>query len=117
MADSDSTASPQIDISETLRIGEEVAREIGFLFPRIKKYSRSRTRVMPDGREILRGAAYERRRREVLRRDDYRCASCGSDYNVEVHHKQKRSILRDDRSHNLITLCANCHAQEHGGVL
>jgi 5-methylcytosine-specific restriction endonuclease McrA len=89
-------------------------------FPCKKKFrnhSRSRARVLGDGREILSGAAYERRRREVLKRDDYRCVSCGSKFDVSVHHRCKRSLGRDDRTENLITLCLNCHAEQHGGAL
>jgi 5-methylcytosine-specific restriction endonuclease McrA len=80
---------------------------------RITSHSRSRARTLPDGREILSGYRYQLRRRQVLQRDAYCCVSCGSGYNVEVHHKTKRSILRDDRTTNLITLCADCHRAEH----
>jgi 5-methylcytosine-specific restriction endonuclease McrA len=80
---------------------------------RITSHSRSRTRTMPDGREILSGYRYEQRRREVLKLDGYCCATCGSPYNVEIHHKRKRSVLRDDRATNLITLCEDCHRAEH----
>jgi 5-methylcytosine-specific restriction endonuclease McrA len=80
---------------------------------RITSHSRSRTRTLPDGREILSGYRYELRRRQVLQRDEFRCVACGSEYFVEVHHKQKRSILRDDRMKNLVTLCISCHSKEH----
>jgi 5-methylcytosine-specific restriction endonuclease McrA len=80
---------------------------------RITSHSRSRARTLPDGREILSGYRYELRRRQILQRDAYCCVSCGSGYNVEVHHRMKRSILRDDRTTNLITLCADCHRAEH----
>ena len=118
MASSDITASPssEIDTVETRRIANEAARScvpLLFRFPSIRRHSRSRTRTLPDGREVLRGAAYERRRHEVLERDDYTCVHCGSEYFVEVHHKQKRSILRDDRMDNLVTLCISCHSKEH----
>ena len=80
---------------------------------RITSHSRSRARSMPDGREILSGYRYEVRRRQVLQRDGFCCVSCGSAHCVEVHHKTKRSVLRDDRTTNLITLCENCHRAEH----
>lgn len=74
---------------------------------------RSRARILSDGREICTGAAYERRRRQVLQRDGFRCVRCGSDYDVAVHHRRKRSLWRDDRLDNLETLCSSCHSVEH----
>ena len=58
-------------------------------------------------------AAYERLRQEVLRRDGWRCQSCGTMSNLEVHHQQFRSRHGDDSEANLITLCAVCHARVH----
>jgi len=40
--------------------------------------------------------AYERLRRQVLRRNGWRCQSCGTMVNLEVHHKQFRSHSGDD---------------------
>jgi 5-methylcytosine-specific restriction endonuclease McrA len=80
---------------------------------RITSHSRSRSRTLPDGREILAGYRYELRRRQVLQRDGFCCVSCGSPYYVEVHHRHKRSLGRDDRASNLISLCASCHSKEH----
>jgi hypothetical protein len=82
MADSDSTAcSPSPQIAETLSIGEQAAHDYApflfHLFPCLRRSARSRTRVLADGREVLRGAAYERRRRQVLERDEFRCVAWG----------------------------------------
>ena len=49
--------------------------------------------------------AYESLRQQVLRRDGWRCQSCGTMSNLEVHHKQFRSHSGDDSEKNLITLC------------
>jgi 5-methylcytosine-specific restriction endonuclease McrA len=57
--------------------------------------------------------AYESLRQLVLRRDGWRCQSCGTMANLEVHHRQFRSRLGDDSGANLITLCAVCHAGAH----
>ncbi len=57
----------------------------------------------------LDAVAYERQRQEVLRRDGWRCQSCGAMSNLEVHHKQFRSHSGDDSEENLITLCTACH--------
>jgi 5-methylcytosine-specific restriction endonuclease McrA len=58
--------------------------------------------------------AYENLRHQVLRRDGWRCQSCGTMVNLEVHHNQFRSHSGDDSDENLITLCATCHASAHG---
>ena len=59
--------------------------------------------------------AYENLRQLVLRRDGWRCQSCGAMSNLEVHHQQFRSHAGDDSELNLITLCAMCHSEAHGG--
>jgi ATP-dependent DNA helicase RecQ len=69
---------------------------------------RSRRRLAPD--------LYEELRRQVLRRDRWKCQSCGALSNLEVHHRQLRSLAGDDAEQNLITLCNACHASLHRGV-
>jgi ATP-dependent DNA helicase RecQ len=56
---------------------------------------------------------YERLRQQVLRRDGWRCQSCGAMSNIEVHHREFRSRSGDDSEQNLITLCSACHHEEH----
>jgi 5-methylcytosine-specific restriction endonuclease McrA len=58
-------------------------------------------------------ASYERLRQEVLRRDGWRCQSCGSMSDLEVHHQKFRSHSGDDSELNLITLCGACHSSLH----
>jgi ATP-dependent DNA helicase RecQ len=60
-------------------------------------------------------ASYEALRQRVLRRDGWRCQSCGAISNLEVHHMQFRSHSGDDSELNLITLCVACHSQAHWG--
>ena len=70
--------------------------------------------MRPDSpRSRLDPASYERLRQQILRRDGWRCQSCGTMSTLEVHHKQFRSQSGDDSEHNLITLCATCHAGIH----
>ncbi len=61
----------------------------------------------------LDAVAYEGLRQQVLRRDGWRCQSCGTMANLEVHHQHFRSRLGDDSEANLITVCAVCHAGAH----
>ena len=57
--------------------------------------------------------SYETLRQRVLRRDGWRCQSCGTMSNLEVHHKQFRSHSGDDSEENLISLCTQCHVRIH----
>jgi 5-methylcytosine-specific restriction endonuclease McrA len=59
-------------------------------------------------------AEYESLRQQVLRRDRWRCQSCGAMVNLEVHHREFRSHSGHDSEENLITLCSICHAAVHG---
>jgi 5-methylcytosine-specific restriction endonuclease McrA len=61
----------------------------------------------------LQGENYRELRKQVLRRDGWRCQLCGSMSNLEVHHKEFRSLSGDDTEHNLITLCRACHCLVH----
>jgi 5-methylcytosine-specific restriction endonuclease McrA len=56
-----------------------------------------------------------RRRREVLRRDGYRCTSpgCGSARFLEVHHVVPRARGGGHELDNLVTLCSGCHQAWH----
>jgi len=72
------------------------------------------TRVSERPRRSRLGQAeYERLRQDVLRRDGWRCQSCGGMSNLEVHHKRFRSQSGNDSEENLITLCVGCHAKIH----
>ena len=44
-----------------------------------------------DTRVRLDALSYENLRRQILRRDGWRCQSCGTMSNLEVHHKEFRS--------------------------
>jgi 5-methylcytosine-specific restriction endonuclease McrA len=57
--------------------------------------------------------AYGRLCQEILKRDSFRCQSCGSMQNPQVDHKKYRSQSGKDSEQNLITLCAPCHRAVH----
>jgi 5-methylcytosine-specific restriction endonuclease McrA len=64
-------------------------------------------------RSRLDAESYEVLRQQVLCRDGWRCQSCGTMSNLEVHHKQFRSHSGHDSEENLICVCARCHADIH----
>ena len=57
--------------------------------------------------------SYENLRLQILRRDGWRCQSCGAMSNLEVHHRHFRSHSGHDSETNLITLCTQCHTGIH----
>ena len=63
---------------------------------------------------------YKEWRFNVMKRDGFRCVTCGSANNLVAHHVVKWSDtaigdpLRFDVK-NGITLCHDCHLKEHGG--
>jgi ATP-dependent DNA helicase RecQ len=57
--------------------------------------------------------SYATLRQQVLSRDGWRCQSCGTIANLEVHHQQFRSHGGHDLERNLITLCVCCHEKMH----
>ena len=61
----------------------------------------------------LNAEKYEQLRQHVLWRDGWRCQSCGTMMNLEVHHKEFRSLSGQDIEQNLITLCRACHSRVH----
>jgi 5-methylcytosine-specific restriction endonuclease McrA len=70
--------------------------------------------VRSDSRRLrLDRVSYETLRRQVLRRDGWRCQSCDAMSNLELHHQDFRSQSGDDSQQNLIALCATCHAGIH----
>lgn len=56
-------------------------------------------------------------RKAVIARDGGRCRSCRSPRGLMVHHVQFRSRGGRTKPENLVTLCAQCHALVHEGML
>jgi ATP-dependent DNA helicase RecQ len=71
----------------------------------------ARSKVVPLR---LDSVSYEGLRLQILHRDGWRCQSCGTMSNLEVHHREFRSHSGEDSEENLITLCTACHARMHG---
>jgi len=61
----------------------------------------------------LEEGSYRELRKQILRRDHWRCQFCGRMANLEVHHKAFRSLSGEDTEQNLITLCKACHSGAH----
>lgn len=53
-------------------------------------------------------------RKAIYRREGFRCALCDSTKYLQIHHIIRRSHGGSSHPHNLICLCADCHALAHG---
>lgn len=69
--------------------------------------------------ELLKDPRWQKRRLEIMQRDNFTCQICGhSDKQLHVHHlcydKYKMPWEHDDDE--LITLCEDCHKAEHDSL-
>lgn len=65
--------------------------------------------------EILKNPRWQKKRKEILYRDGYRCAKCGSKHKLNVHHifYIKGRLPWEYPNYALITLCRSCHLKWH----
>lgn len=54
---------------------------------------------------------WKRMRAKALKRDRFRCVSCGTDRKLVVHHRD--GIATNNALSNLVTLCEGCHRGVH----
>lgn len=69
--------------------------------------------------ELLRSPLWQKKRLEIMQRDNFTCCKCGSsDKELQVHHIKYRDGLKpwEYEDYELITLCNDCHNEEHGIV-
>ena len=52
-------------------------------------------------------------RKEVYRRDGWRCVLCDNTSGLQIHHAIPRGHGGSDFEDNLVTLCFRCHAAIH----
>lgn len=63
--------------------------------------------------EYLRTSAWQRKRKQRLALDSYKCQKCGEKKRLQVHHLTYKRRGYEKMS-DLVTLCENCHKREHG---
>ena len=65
--------------------------------------------------QLLKNARWHQRRDEILNRDNHHCQQCGSEYDLQVHHRYyiSQRLPWNYPSWALITLCAKCHSRYH----
>lgn len=63
--------------------------------------------------DLLKDPRWQRKRLEVLQRDDFHCQSCADKRNtLHVHHLRYNGNPWDTPSKFLVTLCNDCHSKE-----
>ena len=77
---------------------EWIATNAGLCDGSIQRYKRK-----------IAGYISEKKRYQVLKRDKFRCTSCGNDRNLQVDHIIPVSKKGKSRLKNLQTLCAKCN--------
>jgi len=71
--------------------------------------------------ELLKRPEWFEKRDVILKRDGSRCLHCGSDQNLQIHHRQYHKVKSIDdfkkpweyHDKYLVTLCMNCHQVGH----
>ena len=56
---------------------------------------------------------YQIHSRQVLEKCGWRCARCGRNYLLQIHHRRFRSHGGTHRPENLEAVCGNCHRLIH----
>lgn len=81
----------------------------------IRKQHKDKPWRWPLYQQYLNSKEWALKKKEVLFRDDYCCQLCGEVENLNVHHLTYNRV-GDEALFDLVTLCAHCHAKEHGKV-
>lgn len=68
-----------------------------------------------DYKKYLHSSTWKKKRKQILKRDNYQCQACDSinqgiyhKEDLEIHHRHYRH-LGDEALEDLITLCPECH--------
>lgn len=69
----------------------------------------------PKNKKIRSSYKYQKWRKLVLERDEYKCALCGASEKLEVHHIEHFAKCETKQTdiNNGITLCKKCHINQH----
>jgi 5-methylcytosine-specific restriction endonuclease McrA len=81
----------------------------------------TRSQHMEEYGELLKRPEWSSKREIILKRDRGRCRNCGSQHNLQVHHRQYHTFSKtgsyrrpwDYKDKYLVTLCMDCHQAGH----
>ena len=66
-------------------------------------------------REYMQSAEWSAVRRIALHHSGRKCALCGSQRNLEVHHRNYEALF-EETLEDLTVLCRGCHSSHHGKI-
>lgn len=97
-----------------------------YIYHRFSKetWKKNDTECLRDERDeyskLLQDERWKEKRRKIISRDSCRCTWCGSDSNLQVHHKYYEKFPNNDfvdpwdyPDESLVTLCEKCHERAH----
>ncbi len=68
--------------------------------------------------EKLKDPRWQRKRLEILSRDNWKCTKCGDDKStLHVHHEKYKGEPWEIDNSKLKTVCHVCHTKEHAPIL
>ena len=67
-----------------------------------------------DYNEYINSMLWQEKRLERLKIDNFKCAKCGSPFNLQVHHLRYPKLFGSENAYfDLVTLCRSCHESIH----
>lgn len=66
-------------------------------------------------KEFLKDGRWQRKRLEIMERDDFKCKQCGATNDLQVHHLRYFNGRKpwEYSNEDLVTLCGKCHRNAH----
>lgn len=105
----------QVDEIESILIGMNNKQQ-PFCIDIISKNKEIKIRTkFINYKEYIKSEEWKIKRKEVLKRDKFKCRLCsakGTEYNLHVHHNSYKN-LGNEPLEDLITLCKECHERHH----
>lgn len=98
--------SINIDIKDEY---EKVIEENKKLKKELEKYKYKGSKI----NKLTSTKEYKEFRKQILKRDNYICRECGSNYRLQVHHIKSKKEYPEliMNPNNCITLCVVCHSK------
>ena len=68
--------------------------------------------IMSEYSKKLANPKWQKKRLEILARDEWKCRICGdNEIELQVHHLQYKGAPHEQENEFLLTLCAECHEE------